>query len=62
MSLLYGVTPLLDKTYKNMDDINNSSMQKALQTSIVEKKDKIVLVSGLVAGKSGSNLMLIHTL
>ena len=60
MSLLYGVCPILDKTYKNMQDINKSSLQKALETGLVEKGDKVVLVSGLVAGKSGSNLMLIE--
>ena len=60
MSLLYGVYPILDKTYKNMQDINKSSLQKSLETGLVEKGDKIVLVSGLVAGKSGSNLMLIE--
>ena len=62
MSLLYGVFPLLDKTYKNMDEINSSSLKKALETTLVKKNEKVVLVSGLVAGKSGSNLMVIKKL
>lgn len=59
MSLLYGVCPILDKTYKTMDDINSSSLTKALETKLVESGDKVVLVSGLVAGKSGTNLLLV---
>jgi pyruvate kinase len=62
MSILYGVDPILDKTYKKMDEINNSSLEKALETKLVKKGDKIVLVSGLVAGKSGTNLLLIKKL
>ena len=62
MSLLYSVLPLLDKTYTNMDEINTSSLKKALETRVVKKNEKIVLVSGLVAGKSGSNLMVIKKL
>ena len=62
MSLLYGVLPLLDKTYTSMDEINSSSLKKALETKLVKKNEKVVLVSGLVAGKSGSNLMVIKKL
>ncbi len=62
MSLLYGVLPILDKTYTNINDVNKSSLQKALETNLVKKNDKVVLVSGQIAGKSGSNLMIIKKL
>lgn len=59
MSLFYGVYPVLDKTYKKMDEVNSSSLEKAKSTKIVKKGDKIVLVSGLKAGKSGNSLLVI---
>ena len=62
MSLLYGVTPILDKNYKNMEAINQSSLEKALETNLVKKGDKVVLVSGLKAGQSGNSLMMIKKL
>ena len=62
MSIMYGVVPVMDKLYKDINQLNNSSFEKALATNIVKKNDKVVLVSGLVAGKSGSNLMLIKKL
>ena len=62
MSILYGVLPVMDKNYKNIDELNNSSLEKAIQTGFVQKGDKVVLVSGLVAGKRGSNYMMIKEL
>lgn len=62
MSIMYGVVPVMDKLYKDINQLNNSSFEKALATNIVKKNDKVVLVSGLVAGKSGSNLMFIKKL
>lgn len=62
MSLYYGVVPILDKTYTSMHEINSSSLKKALETKIVSKGNKVVLVSGLNPGKSGSSLMAIEKL
>ena len=62
MSLYYGVVPVLDETYKNMDQVNASSLNKALSTGIVSKNEKVVLVSGLKAGKSGNSLLVIKKL
>lgn len=59
LSMLYGVLPILDENYQNMETINASSITKTIETGLVKKGDKIVLVSGLVAGKSGTNLMMI---
>ena len=62
MSFLYGVLPVLDKTYTNMDDLVESSIANALATGLVSKDDKVVLVRGKKVGKSGSNLMEIRKL
>ncbi|MBP3431281.1 MAG: pyruvate kinase [Clostridia bacterium] len=62
MTLLYGVVPMLDKAYKTMEDINTSSLAKALETKLVKCGDKVVLASGQVPGKSGSNLLVVKKL
>ena len=62
MSLFYDVFPVMDRTYKTMDEINSSALKKALDTKLVKKGDKVVLVSGFVAGKSGSSLLAIKKL
>ena len=62
MSILYDVYPLLDEKYDTMKKINDSAVEKTLKSKILKKGDKIVLVSGQEADKSGSNLMLIKTL
>ena len=62
LSMLYGVYPILDDSYNKIEDASKNSLKKAIVSKIVKKGDKIVLVSGLVAQKSGSNLMLIKKL
>ena len=62
MSILYGVVPIMDKNYRNIDELNKSSLEKAIESGYVQKGDKVVLVSGLVAGQRGSNFMMIKTL
>ncbi len=62
MSLYYGVQPVLDETYKNIEQVNTSSLNKALYTKLVAKGQKVVLVSGLKAGKSGNSLLVIKKL
>ena len=59
LSMLYDVYPVLDVSYKKIEDAGKNSLQKAIETKIVKKNDKVVLVSGQKAGKSGSNLMII---
>lgn len=62
MALLYGVEPILDKTYDKIEQVNESSLQKALETGLVKEDDKVVLVGGTKAGKSGSNALVIRKL
>ncbi len=62
LAMYYGVFPVLDISYKKIEDAAKNSLQKTLKTKIVKTGDKVVLVSGQQAGKSGSNLMLIKKL
>ena len=62
LSLLYGVLPVLDKSFDNMQDVSKSALKKALSTKLVKKGQNVVYVSGQTAGKSGSNSMLITKL
>lgn len=59
LGILYAVYPILDKNYESMEKVNESSLKKALETDLISKNDKIVLVSGSKAGKSGTNSMII---
>lgn len=62
MSLFYGVFPVLDKEYSKIETVNESSLQKALSTGIVHEGEKVVLVSGAKAGKSGTSTMVVKKL
>ena len=59
MSLLYGVVPVLEKEYKNMDDVLKNGIERTKQTNLVKVGDKIVQTGGMTAGKSGSNLLMV---
>lgn len=62
LSMLYDVYPVLDNSYNKIEDANKNSLKKAIETKMVKKGDKVVLVSGQIANKSGSNLMIIKKL
>lgn len=62
LSMFYGVNPVLNEEYQKMDALNKAAIEKTLKTKIVKKGDKVVLVSGQIAGKSGSNTMMIKKL
>ena len=59
MSMLYGVLPVLEKEYKNMDDVLKNGLERTKQTGLVKKGDKVVQTGGMKAGKSGSNLLMV---
>ena len=59
MSLLYGVVPVLEKEYKNMDDVLKNGIERTKQTKLVKVGDKIVQTGGMKAGKRGSNLLMV---
>lgn len=59
LSMIYDVHPILDNSYTKIEDLTKNALRIALESNIVKKGDKIVLVSGQKTGKSGSNLMVI---
>lgn len=59
MSILYGVLPILENEYKNMEEILKNAIIKTKQTGLIQKGDKIVQTGGMKAGKSGSNLLMV---
>ena len=59
MSILFGVIPVLEKEYKNMDDVLKNGMEQVKRTKLVNIGDKIVQTGGMKAGKSGSNLLMV---
>lgn len=56
MSMLYGVVPVLENNYENMDDILKQGLKHTIATGLVNSGDKIVQTGGK-AGLSGSNLL-----
>ena len=59
MSILYGVLPVLEKEYKNMDDVLKNGLEMVKKTNLVKIGDKIVQTGGMKAGTSGSNLLMV---
>ena len=58
MSMLYGVIPVLEKEYKNMEEVLKHGLEHTIATKLVESGDKIVQTGGR-AGMSGSNLLMV---
>ena len=58
MSMLYGVIPVLEKEYKNMEDVLKHGLEHTIATKLVKSGDKIVQTGGR-AGMSGSNLLMV---
>ena len=50
---------MLEKEYKNMDDVLKNGMEQVKRTKLVNIGDKIVQTGGMKAGKSGSNLLMV---
>lgn len=58
MSVLYGVVPVLEQKYKNMEDVLKHGLAHTIDTKLVKSGDKIVQTGGK-AGMSGSNLLMV---
>ena len=58
MSILYGVVPVLEQKYKNMEDVLKHGLAHTIDTKLVKSGDKIVQTGGK-AGMSGSNLLMV---
>ena len=60
--LIYGCYPILHKKYKNFDQALTEVKPILQKRGLVEKGNKLVIVSGIPFGKSEeSNVMLIET-
>ncbi len=59
LSILYGVIPVLEKEYRNMNDVLNNAMERVKQSNLIKCGDNIVQTGGMKAGKSGSNLLMV---
>ena len=57
MSSLWGVVPVMDKEFSSIDELLESSKQKALATHLVKRGELFVEVTGVKAGESGINLI-----
>ena len=62
MSILYGVVPVLEKEYTNMNDVLKNGLERTKETKLVKSGDKVVQTGGLKAGMSGSNLLMVKKL
>ena len=59
LSLSWGVTPVMDKTYSDTDSLIAGAKQKAHEHKIVKKGDLIVQMASTTAGGVGSNMILV---
>lgn len=62
MAMMFGVVPILDKAYPNIQQVNQSCLQSVLKMDLLSRSDKIVLISGTQAGKSGTSNLSIKKL
>jgi len=62
MSIMWGVYPTMDRTFKTSDELLESSRQRALATKLVQKGDLIIQTAAVQVGKSGSNLLTVTNL
>lgn len=61
MSLLWGVTPIINTKLGSTDDIIESSIKAALDKKILADGDLVVITAGVPVGKSGTtNLIKVH--
>ncbi len=59
LGMLWGVTPILDKTYYNTDELLESARQKALQFKVVKKGDIVIQTAGVRTKATGSDMLVV---
>lgn len=59
LGMFWGVTPILDKTYFNTDELLASARDKAKQFKLVQKGDIVIQTAGVVTRSTGSNLLVV---
>lgn len=59
LGMLWGVTPLLDKTYYNTDELLESARDKAKEAKLVKKGDLVIQTAGIITKTGGSNILVV---
>lgn len=59
MSMFWGVTPLLDQTYYNTDELLASAREQAKKFKCVKKGDLVIQTAGIMTGATGSNMLVV---
>lgn len=59
LGMLWGVNPLLDKTYYNTDELLQSAREKAKEFGFVKSGDVVIQTAGLMTRTGGSNILVV---
>lgn len=59
LGMLWGVTPLLDQTYYNTDELLESARNQAKKFKCVKKGDVVIQTAGIMTGSTGSNMIVV---
>ncbi len=59
LGMLWGVTPLLDKTYYDTDELLKSARDRAKQAKCVKIGDLVIQTAGIMTCVSGSNMLVV---
>ncbi len=63
LNLIWGVCPIVVKTYSNFDDMIEQSKRAALNSGWVNKGEKVVITAGIPVGEEGTtNLIKVEVL
>lgn len=57
LGMLWGIQPLLDKTFYNTDELLKSAREKAKTAGFVKKGDVVIQTAGIITNVEGSNLL-----
>ncbi len=59
LGMLWGIQPLLDKTFYNTDELLKSARERAKESGFVKKGDSVIQTAGIVTNVSGSNMLVV---
>lgn len=59
LGMFWGVTPLLEQTYYNTDELLASARNQAKKFKCVKKGDLVIQTAGIMTGSSGSNMLVV---
>lgn len=59
LAMLWGIQPVLDKTYYNTDELLKSARVRAKECGYVKKGDVVIQTAGIVTNVTGSNMLVV---